>query len=235
MSYVNDGKYANGDAKTVYVMLFVVNGIDLVFCVIGLIGANNYDKSKVRVYYRWTILCFIATFILSCVTFAFAEKSCEWIFEHDYNGDRPEDDFVDSCKKFFLILFVIMLVVGSLLRLYFLWVIRSFINQLERRDGGLDPLVGVVVGAPAPYAVLSGQTVAYIPVQSQPGQPGQPGQPQYAQPQYGQPQYGQPQYGQQQFGQPQYGQPQYGQPVMYAGQPQHVYPQLPPSDATGGR
>jgi len=124
--------------------------INFIFVVLGFVGAINYRYGFVRWYYVWYRVVFVVGLIIHFIEIFYITAACTRDYNQKYpNGDsttEPRATFISQCRTAASVIQALEILLLYPLRLYFIWVIRSFLSELAKLA---EPLIGVSQGQPA--------------------------------------------------------------------------------------
>jgi len=145
--------------------LIALATIDLIFIVTGLYGAIKYKANLMLIYLKWCVFCFGVQLLIDIAGLAMATPVCERNYGLSYYADNTQEGNtirnkqIADCAREWRLFGAAWLIVIYAIRGYYLWVIRSFYNELQvAGEGGM--------GAPS-VVVQSGGSTAYQPLPTQ--------------------------------------------------------------------
>jgi len=164
VDYFNKDSWSTGRAGAINLAVATVAAIAWIA---GLYGAIQYKRLPIRIYFVLKVLGVIGTLITGIAVIALKDRACETAWEHAHT-DMTKDNYISTCRNY-AVAFGIIMILFIPVQIYFLWVIKSFENQLKQREQGLD--WGPTGYTPVAYQAMPGGT--YQPLQ-QPAYEGQP-------------------------------------------------------------
>eukprot|EP00003_Mantamonas_plastica_P008533 TRINITY_DN1753_c0_g1_i2.p1 TRINITY_DN1753_c0_g1~~TRINITY_DN1753_c0_g1_i2.p1 ORF type:complete len:239 (-),score=51.55 TRINITY_DN1753_c0_g1_i2:28-705(-) len=101
-------------------IIFIALGIT------GWMGAQGYDKTKLKIFFYGEVFRMVFSFILECATMGSAQKVCE-------QAGVPEVD-IEPCSRQVIADGVIRLILILLLGAYFVWITFSFWKKVDNGE-----------------------------------------------------------------------------------------------------
>jgi len=156
VDYFMKDSWSNGRAGAINLAVATVAALAWIA---GLYGALQYKRGPIRVYFVLKVLGVIGTLITGIAVIALRDRACETAWEHA-DTDMTYDKYISTCRNLAVAVGIIMMLCIPI-QIYFLWVIKSFENQLLQREQGLD--WGPTGYTPVAYQAMPGG--GYQPLQ----------------------------------------------------------------------